>query len=389
MKLLNFFLSVGLAVALSLGTLAAPTWAQSGKFRVYIGTYTGKGQQKVDSEGIYTALFDSNTGALSDVQLAAKLGNPSFLAIAPDGKHLYAVGEGGGEVGKAVNAFKLDAASGKLEFLNSQSGGGNGSCHIICSKNGKGVLVANYGSGSVCSVQVKGDGSLGDVASAIQHTGTSVDKGCQEAPHAHSIFLDAANKFAFSPDLGIDKVMIYRFDSETAKLTPSEPAFAKVAPGSGPRHFAFHTSGKYAYVINEMLCTITAFAYDAEKGTLTEIQTLPTLASVKPARGDSTAEIVVHPSGKFLYGSNRGNNTIASFTIDQATGKLTATGHQGEQVRTPRNFNVDPTGKWCLVANQDGDSVIVFAIDPETGKLSPTAHKAVVGMPVCVKFLAL
>ena len=229
------------------------------------------------------------------------------------------------------------------------------------------------------------DGSLGEQSSFKQHKGHSVNKDRQEAPHAHSINLDAANRFAFVADLGLDAIVIYRFDKD-CKLTPNEPASAAVSPGAGPRHFAFHPNGKFAYVINELHNTITGFRYDADKGTLTKIQTITTLP--KDFTGTSyTAEVVVHPRGKFLYGSNRGHNSIAVFSVNPENGELTATGHQAEGIKTPRNFNIDPKGKFCLVANQDGHNIVVFAIDPETGALKATGITAEVPFPVCVKFV--
>jgi 6-phosphogluconolactonase len=217
-----------------------------------------------------------------------------------------------------------------------------------------------------------------------------VNPARQKGPHAHSIFLDAANRFAFAPDLGLDKVMIYRFDAAKGTLAPNEPPFASVAPGSGPRHFTFHPNGKFAYVINEMLCTVTAFAYDAERGALKEIETVSTLPageSVKP--GYSTAEVRVHPNGKVLYGSNRGHDTIAVFALDEATGKLKLAQNAPTLGKIPRNFNLDPSGKWLLAAHQNSDNVVAFAVDQATGQLTPTGQQIEVGACVCVKFMPL
>ena len=360
--------------------------APSGKQRVYFGTYTGK-----VSKGIYRSELDLATGKLSPPVLAGEATSPSFLAIAPNEKFLYSVGEisdFGGKPAGAVNAFAIDAATGNLKLLNQQSSVGAGPCHVVVDRAGKNVLVANYGGGSVAVLPIQADGKIGEASSFVQHKGTSVDKGRQEAPHAHSINVDAKNRFAFVADLGLDTVQVYRFDAAKGSITPNDPAAAKVAPGSGPRHFAFHPSGKFAYVINEMSLTVTAFQYDADKGNLTSLQTITTLPEgVTDRKGMSTAEVVVHPSGKFLYGSNRGHHSIAAFAIDQATGKLTAVGHQGQGIKTPRNFNIDPTGHYLLVANQDGDSVVVFKVDQASGKLEPTGSSIEVPMPVCVKFL--
>ena len=362
--------------------------APSGKQRVYFGTYTGK-----VSKGIYRSELDLATGKLSPAVLAGEAASPSFLAIAPNQKFLYSVGEisdFGGKKAGAVNAFAIDAATGNLTLLNQQSSVGAGPCHVVVDREGKNVLVANYGGGSAAVLPIQADGKIGEASSFVQHKGTSVDKGRQESPHAHSINVDAKNRFAFVADLGLDTVQVYRLDSAKGTITANDPPAAKVEPGSGPRHFAFHPSGKFAYVINEMSLTVTAFQYDAEKGLLTSQQTITTLPEgVTDRKGMSTAEVVVHPSGKFLYGSNRGHHSIAIFAIDQSTGKLTAVGHQGMGIKTPRNFNVDPTGNYLLVANQDGDSVVVFRVDQATGKLEPTGSTIEVPMPVCVKFLPL
>lgn len=377
-----FVLRSFLLAVLSL-TMTAPASAES--FRVYFGTYTGK-----DSKGIYVATFDADTGKLGEPQLAGEMVNPSFVAIHPSKKFLYAVGEISDFEGKktgGVSAFAIDAASGKLTLLNQQSSEGAGPCHVVVDKTGKSILVANYGGGSCTSLPVAADGKLGKAASSIQHKGSSVDKGRQEGPHAHSINLDPNNKFAFCADLGLDKILIYKFDPATSTLTPNDPPAGVVAPGSGPRHFAFHPTGKFAYVCNEMLSTITAFAYDAAKGGLTELHTLSTIP--QPTPGNSTAEIVVHPSGKFVYVSNRGHDSLAMYAIDQATGKLTSLGNAPVGGKTPRNFNIDPTGKWVLAANQSSNTVTVHTVDQATGKLTPTGQSIEVGAPVCVRFVSL
>jgi 6-phosphogluconolactonase len=359
--------------------------AADGMYRAYVGTYTGG-----KSEGIYTFEFNAGTGSATKAELAGKTENPSFVAIHPGGKWLYAVSEISdfrGEKAGAISAFAIDKGTGKLTPLNQQSSKGTVTCHLVVDKGGKFVLAANYGSGSVCSLPIKEDGSLGEAVSFIQHTGSGVNQQRQEGPHAHSINLDAANKFAVAADLGLDKVFVYRFDAGTGKLTPNDPPFTKVAPGSGPRHFAFHPSGKYGYVINEMLLTVTAFDYDATQGTLHETQTISTLpGSVQPAF--STAEVVAHPSGKFLYGSNRGHHSIAIFSIDQKTGRLTAVGHEPTRGKTPRNFAIDPTGTYLFAENQDSDTIVVFRIDQETGRLSATDTVIEVPSPVCVRMMA-
>jgi 6-phosphogluconolactonase len=312
--------------------------------------------------------------------------SPSFLAIHPTGQVLYAVGESGGG---SVSAFALDRKTGTLKFLNRQSSGGGGPCHLVVDNSGKNVLAANYGGGSAVVLPIAANGSLLESSSFVQHKGSSVNKSRQEAPHAHSINLDQANRFAFVADLGLDKVLIYRFDAAKGTITPNDPPAVDVAPGAGPRHFAFHPNGKNAYVINELDLTVTVFVYDPARGVLKPRQTITTLpAGVKDRKGMSTAEVVVHPSGKFLYGSNRGHDSIAIFRIDEATGELKAAGHQGDKIKTPRNFAIDPIGRYLLAANQNGHSICVFAIDPQSGALTMVGEPVAVPSPVCVRFLA-
>ncbi len=390
---ISCFLLAALGIA---GAMTSPAQAQfggsggPGKYRVYIGTYTGKSPLGNESKGIYASELDGATGKLSEPVLVGEATNPSFLALHPRGKYLYAVGEvtdaNGKKVG-GVSAFEItDSKTGKLKLLNQRSSGGSGPCHLVLDTASDLVLAANYGGGSVCAIAINVDNTLGEQVGFVQHEGKSVDPGRQKEPHAHSVNVSRDNRFAFVADLGLDKVLVYKLNR--GKLVPNDPLAGIVAPGSGPRHFAFHPSGKFAYVINEMGNTVTAFAYDEKLGSLTEIQSVGTLPS--NFKGESyTAEVVVHPSGRFLYGSNRGQDSIAVFSIDQKSGKLTATSHQGEGVKWPRNFNVDPSGKYCLVCNERGDSIVVFAIDQATGALTPTGGKIVVAKPVCVKFMAL
>jgi len=354
------------------------------KLWVYVGTYTGK-----DSKGIYRFDFDLATGKLSGQKLVAPITSPSFLAIHPNHRFLYAVNEVGnfkGQSSGAVTAFAIDRNTGNLKMLNQQSSGGDGPCHIVVDGKGKHVLVANYGGGSATVLPIQPDGRLGKATAFVQHTGSSVNKDRQKEAHAHSINLDPANHFAFVADLGLDKVMVYRYDADKGTLKANDPPAGVVAPGSGPRHFAFHPNGHYAYVINELKSTVTAFRYDAENGVLKAMQTLSALPD--GFKGDSwTAEVQVHPSGKFLYGSNRGHDSIAIFSIDAKTGKLTVVGHQAKDIKTPRNFAIDPTGAYLLVGNQDSNSIVVFRIDAKTGELKPTGPVVKAPMPVCLKFI--
>jgi 6-phosphogluconolactonase len=356
------------------------------KMRVYIGTYTGG-----ESQGIYASELDLKTGKLSPPELAAEVDNPTFLAIAPGGQQLYAAGEIGNFRGKkagAVSAFEINKADGKLTLLNQESSQGAGPCFVCVDHTGQCVLVANYGGGSIASLPIEKGGKLAPAASSIQHEGSSIDKSRQAAPHAHSINVDPTNKYALAADLGLDKILIYDLDPKAATLKPHDPAFAATVPGGGPRHLAFHPDGKFAFVCNEMLSSVTSFAYDAKQGQLTLLETLSTLPQDYNKPGNSTAEVLVHPNGKFVYVSNRGHNSIAIFAFDAATGKLQALGHQSTNGKTPRNFGIDPTGQYLLACNQDSHTVQVFRIDPATGELVATGDSITVPMPVCVKFLA-
>lgn len=364
-------------------SLAALSTASAEPLRVYFGTYTGG---KNPSKGIYHSILDTDTGKLSNPILTAEAKNPSFLEIHPNKKFLYAVSEVGGSGG--VSAYAINRKTGNLKFLNKQKSGGAGPCHVSIDNIGKNVLVANYGSGSASVIPIKSNGTLGEPTGFVQHEGSSVNPRRQKEPHAHSINVSPDNRFAFVADLGTDKVMIYRLDIKKGTIVKNNPPYAKLKPGAGPRHFSFHPNGKYAYVINELDCTVTAFTYKSASGALNDIQTITTLP--KDFDGSNTcAEVRVHPNGKFLYGSNRGHDSIAVYRIDLANGKLTFEEHETADIKTPRNFNIDPTGKFCLVANQGSNSVVVFRIDQKTGALEPAGHKVSIGRPVCVRFLRL
>lgn len=381
-RLTCFALLLGLgAVAIQASSFAADDKPE--KYHVYIGTYTG-----AKSKGIYLGELDLASGALTIKGLAGEAVNPSFVAIHPNQKFLYAVGEVDNFDKKktgGVSAFAIDPKTGNLTLLNQQSSGGAGPCHLVVDKAGKNVLVANYSGGSVASLPIGDDGKLKEPASVIQHKGSSVNADRQKQPHAHSINLDAANKFAIAADLGLDKLLVYQFDPAKGTLTPHEPPSAPVAPGAGPRHFTFSPDGKFGYVINEMGNTVTAFSYDPAKGTFKEIQAIPTLP--KDFTGKSyTAEVVAHPSGKFLYGSNRGHDSIAIFAVDPDSGKLTAAGHEPTKGKTPRNFAIDPTGTYLLAENQGSGTIVVFRIDAKTGALKQVGDPVSVPGPVCVRF---
>jgi 6-phosphogluconolactonase len=351
---------------------------------VYFGTYTGP-----KSKGIYVSRLDSKTGKLTTPELVAEIENPTFLAVAPGEHFLYAVSEvdkiGNRDTG-AVKGYAIDAKTGKLTPLNQQDSGGGGPCHLAVDATGKSLLVANYGGGSIAALPINADGTLGQAATTIQHTGSSVDKNRQTSPHAHSIYPSPDNRFALTCDLGLDKVFAYRLDPKAAKLTDATPPFATVAPGAGPRHLIFSGDGKFVYVINEMGGTITVFSYNKATAAMTEVQTISTLP--KDFTGTpSCAEIVLHPSGKFLYGSNRVHNSIALFAVDKKTGKLTFVEHQSVLGKKPRHITVDPSGQWLIAENQDSDSIIMYSIDTATGKIKPTGQTFTLGSPVCSVFV--
>lgn len=353
---------------------------------VYIGTYTGE-----KSQGVYMSRLNLASGTLTQPELAAELQNPSFLAVHPKRTFLYATNEVRtfqDQPGGAVSGFAIDRKTGKLTPLNQQSSRGGGPVHLVVDKTGRNVLVANYGGGSVAALPIGPDGMLKPASAFVQHEGSSVHPRRQARPHAHSINIDPGNRFAYAADLGLDKVLIYRFDPEAGSLTAADPPFAAVKPGSGPRHFAFHPKGGFAYVINEILVTVTAFRHDAKTGALTEIETVTTLpAGQEVQEGFSTAEVQVHPSGRFLYGSNRGHNSITVFSIDQASGKLTFVQNESTQGNHPRGFGIDPTGSFLIAGNQRSDSFVVFRIDQQTGRLTPTGQKFELGAPVSFKFV--
>lgn len=356
------------------------------KLTVYIGTYTGG-----TSKGIYAYEFNTTSGALKQIGLATETESPSFLAIHPNNQFLYAVNEldnFNGEKAGAITGYKIDPTNpAKLTKINTVSSKGAHPCHIIVDKAGKHLLVANYTGGNVVTYAIDAQGKIADKPSAfIQHNGSSVNQSRQREAHAHSINLDAAQRFAFVADLGMDKVMIYRYGQD-ATLVPNDPAFATITPGGGPRHFAFSPDGKRAYVNHEMTGHITGFNYDSEKGALTEFQTVSTLPGGNPVPGNSTAEILVHPSGKFVYCSNRGHNSIAAYTV-APDGKLTYVENESTRGMTPRNFNIDPTGKFLIAANQDSDSLAVFRIDQTSGALESVGDIVSAPKPVCIKFYA-
>jgi 6-phosphogluconolactonase len=353
--------------------------------RVYLGTYA-----TADEPGIHIGRLDLATGSLTLTGSVSGLVNPSFQALHPSGRFLYSVSESHdyeGQPAGSIYAFAIDHDSGQLTPLNHQSSMGTGPCHVTVDSGGRHVLAANYSGGSVVVLPVAADGSLGLPCAFVQHQGSSVHPR-QQGPHAHCIHVDPADRFVLSADLGLDQIVIYQYNSGAGSITPNPwmPA-AQVAPGAGPRHFAFHPNGRFGYVINELNSTVTAFSYRAKTGELLPIQDVSTLP--EEYRGDNTtAEIAVSPDGKFLYGSNRGHHSIAVFAIDPESGRLTAISHHATLGEQPRNFGIDPTGTYLLAANQRTNNVVVFRIDRATGQLEPTGHELELAKPVCVTFLA-
>jgi 6-phosphogluconolactonase len=375
---------VGVCLAI-VAALVSPSNAQDGgSVIVYIGT-----SPSPNSQGIYFTRMDAKTGALSAPQLAAEAKNPNFLAFHPNKKFLYACAEltdADGAKSGGVSAFSIDGGTGKLTALNQQPSGGRGPCYVSVDKTGKNVLVANFASGSVACLPIGEDGKLREPSATIQHEGGSkVVAKRQDGPHAHWINTDANNRFVLASDLGLDKVMLYKLDAAKGTLTPNDPPAGIAPPGAGPRHIAWHPSQKIVYVINELGNTVTAFHYDAERGAMTEFQTVPSIPNDYKEPGNTTAEVVVHPNGKFLYGSNRGHNSIALFAIGD-DGKLTPRGHTSAQGEVPRNFVIDPSGQFLLAANQRSGSIVVFKINQESGELTPTGSKIEVAAPVCLRF---
>ncbi len=362
---------------------------------VYVGTYSepivfGTGQVlHGKGKGIYTFRFDAEAGALRPVRITEGIRNSSYIAFDPARRFLFCVNEFKEYEGKAsgaVSAFKIEQTTGEITYLNTQASHGTDPCHLIVDATGRFVLIANFASGSVCVLPIGADGFLGDATQVIQHHGSSVDPKRQAGPHAHAVEIDNANKFVFVPDLGLDEVVIYSFDEKLGSLTLNEhQPRIKTAPGAGPRQLVMSPNGRFAYLINELNSTMTAFRYSADHGMLHELQTLSTLP--QGFTGHSTcAEVQITPDGKFLYGSNRGHDSLAIYSIG-ADGMLTLAGHESTRGKIPRNFEISPCGKFLAAANQDSNTVVMFRLDPATGKLTPTGDVVEAGTPICVRFM--
>jgi 6-phosphogluconolactonase len=382
-RLSSILLTIALLAFLS--PSAAGAAGSQHSYFVYVGTYTDKG-----AKGIYSFQFDADSGKATIASLSAETTNPSFLALDRNGRFLYAVNEVSdyqGKKGGAISAFAVDDQSGKLTLLNQVSSRGAGPCHLEVDGSGKFLLVANYDAGNVAVFPISRDGHLDDASQVVQHSGHGPNAERQEGPHAHEVELSRDNRFAFVADLGLDKILVYRFDPVKGTLIPNTAPFATVEGGAGPRHFAFDPSGKFLYLITEMHSAVDEFSYEPGSGTLKELQTISALPAGYTKPNDA-AEIAVHPNGKFVYSSNRGDDSIAVFSIAPDTGKLALVETTATRGKTPRNFAIDPTGKYLLAANQESNSIVVFRIDESSGKLTPTGQVIDAPSPVCIVFRA-
>jgi 6-phosphogluconolactonase len=358
------------------------------EYDVYFGTYT-KG--KSTSKGIYVSRFNNETGACTEPTLAAEVSNPSFLAVHPDHRFIYSVGEISipGFKGGGVCAWQRDATTGKLTAVGKvQDSLGAGPCHINLDPTGRCAVVANYAGGSIVSYKVNADGSLSEAVSFIQHTGSSVNPNRQKEPHAHSANFSADGKHVLVTDLGTDEIISYEVDAATARLTAKHKV--QVPAGSGPRHLSFHPTGKVAFTNGEMLLNVTSMNYDAAAGSLKLIETMNCLPADIPFNiKHSTAEILVHPNGKFIYVSVRGHDSISRLSYNASTQKMQYLGNTPSGGKIPRNFTLDPSGRWLFAAHQITPQVVIFAIHPDTGELNPTSKELAVNACVCVRFVPL
>lgn len=361
----------------------APTFPVRDHYFAYVGTYTGP-----NSKGIYGYRVDTVSGRYTSLGVSAEVESPSFLISDPHHRCLYAVSEigssGGGE--GYISSYAIDAHGGSLKLLNKVGSSGGGPCHLVVDATGKVLFVANYGTGSVASFVIRPDGSIGEKTGFDQHAGSSVDVHRQKGPHAHAVVLSPDNRFLFVPDLGTDQINIYRVDAAKETFTANVPAQAKVQAGFGPRHFTFGRGAKFAYVLCEMGSSVAVFSYDSSSGALTPVQTISNLSADFNGE-DNSAEIEVSASGRFLYASNRGNDTITVYAIDQQKGSLSKVQLVPSGGKIPRNFAIDPTGKYLTAANQKSDNLVIFTIDPNTGQLTPTGQEVRVSSPVCILFV--
>ncbi len=372
----------------TVGTFALPKEAfaafkanGSASEKFYIGSYTDNAEQ-----GISTGNLDPTNGDIKSIDVCKNVQNPSFLIFGHQRKFLYSVNETDNFEGKksgSVSAFKIDENSGRLNLLNSQPSLGANPCHITTDRSGKFILVANYTGGNVAVLPVSADGKLGAPVDMVQHSGKGPNLSRQETAHAHSSNFSPDNRFVFVCDLGMDKIMVYRFNEKTGKLTPADHRFFATAPGAGPRHLTFTKEGDKAFVVNELNSTLTYLRYDAANGILTELQTISTLPV--DFTGDNTcADVHIHPNGLFVYASNRGHDSIAVFSINSSSGKIKLIQNQPIKGKTPRNFAIHSSGRFLIAANQNSNSITVFSINPDSGRLSDTGKSIQVNKPVCI-----
>ncbi|HLJ14394.1 MAG TPA: lactonase family protein [Bryobacteraceae bacterium] len=384
-RTINAFFAWGVVfAALSSAQPMVATMPPGEHYYMYVGTYTGP-----KSKGIYAFRYDTKRVSFEPLGLVGEMERPSFLAIHPNGRFLYAVSELGndGHTNGFVYSFAIDPITGKLTFINKRSSGGGGACHLVVDKTQQILLVANYGSGSVAAFRLAPDGSIGESTAVMQFSGSGPNPQRQRGPHAHAVVLSPDNRFLFVPDLGTDQIHILKFDPVKGSLALNEPPYAKVDPGAGPRHLTFAPDGRFAYVVDEMGSTVTAFNYEAGLGALTELQVVSTLSDEFTGINNA-AEIQTDPAGHYLYASNRGNDSIAVFSIEKNSGKLVRIQIAPTQGRTPRNFTIDPTGKYLLAANQDTDNIIVFRMNHRSGKLTPAGKMLAAPSPVCLTFVS-
>jgi 6-phosphogluconolactonase len=373
-----FLVAATATFLLSIVDVSAKDLPTPASYIVYAGTYTDTG-----SKGIYGYRFDTATGRLSSLGLKAEIENPSFVVTDPGHRFLYAVTENGNGL---LSSFTIDANTGDLKLLNRVSSGGADPCHLTVDKSGKLLFVANYDTGNVAAFALNEDGSIGKMTGVDQHRGSSTNPDRQKGPHTHEVVLSPDNRFLFVPDLGTDQIAIYKVGSAKGTFTPNDPPFASVKAGAGPRHFVFCPGTRVAYVICEMGSSVAVFSFDQAKGSLTPIQAISSLPADFTGENNS-AEIQVGHSGRFLYASNRGNDSIAVFAIDPARGTLTKIQVVSTQGKSPRNFVIDPTGGYLLAANQKSDQIVVFAVDQASGRLTPTGQVSPVSSPVSLVFV--
>jgi 6-phosphogluconolactonase len=376
--------------ALAGRALFAQNASAHGDSFVYVGTYT---DTPAKGQGIYLFRYDAKTGHLSALGVAAEVPNPSFLATDPQQKFLYAVTERGSDpnvkgakADQTVSSYSINSKTGALTFLNKVSSAGGMPCHLVVDQTGKMLFVADYGSGRVVSYAINPDGSIGAQTGMFQDTGSSINPRRQEGPHVHSTVLSPDNRFLFTPDLGLDQIKIYKIDPAKGTMTPNDPPSVSVTPGLGPRHFAFGRGAKFAYAICEMGSSVVVFSYDREKGALQPIQTISTLPP-DFAGVNNSAEIEVDKSGRYLYASNRGSDSITVFRIDEQKGTVASLQVAPTLGKGPRNFKIDPAGKFLIAANQNSDQLVLLKIDPHSGQLTPGNETIDVPSPVCVIFV--